>query len=170
MSAYWYALNSKPNHEEALSQYLRSLNIDVFYPCLRVKPVNPRSRKIRPYFPGYIFAKFDLEEVGASIIQYSPYIKKIVSYGNDPIPVVETLIEAIRHKIEEINKSGQFSVSEILPGTRVKIQNGLFDGHEAIFNLKISGRDRVRVLITVLNNQGHWLELNSSDIKPITSK
>jgi transcription antitermination factor NusG len=169
MSAYWYALNSKPNQEDALTQYLRSLNnVDVYYPFLRVKPVNPRSRKIRPYFPGYIFAKFDLEQVGASFIQYSPYIKKIVSYGDDPIPVVDALVEAIRQRVEEINKSGQFSVSDIVPGTRVKILNGLFDGHNAIFDQKISGRDRVRVLITVLNNQGHWLELNSSDIRPLT--
>ena len=42
---------------------MQSQDYEVFYPCLRIHPVNPRSRKIVPYFPGYLFVEADLELV-----------------------------------------------------------------------------------------------------------
>ena len=51
----WYAMQTKVHKEALVCQQLEQRGIEIFYPKLRVKPVNPRSRKERPYFPGYIF-------------------------------------------------------------------------------------------------------------------
>ena len=45
MSAIWYALHSKPRKEAALERQARAEGFEVYLPLLRVKPVNPRSRK-----------------------------------------------------------------------------------------------------------------------------
>jgi len=66
MALQWYALRSKPHKEEAVLHQVVTRGYEVFYPRLRVKPVNPRARKIQPYFPGYMFIHVDLEEAGLS--------------------------------------------------------------------------------------------------------
>ena len=73
MSGLWYALRSKPNKEEALWRELLAGSYEVFYPQLHVQPVNPRSRKVRPYFPGYLFINIDLLTVGYSALAWMPY-------------------------------------------------------------------------------------------------
>ena len=59
MTALWYALRSKPNKEDFLAKQLEAYDVDVFFPRIHVKPVNPRSRKTRPYFPNYLFVHVD---------------------------------------------------------------------------------------------------------------
>jgi transcriptional antiterminator RfaH len=54
MSLQWYALCSKPNKEGPLWWEVHAQGFEVFYPEIRVQPVNPRSRKVRPDFPGYM--------------------------------------------------------------------------------------------------------------------
>ena len=56
MPAEWYVLRSKPNREELLLDQLLIRKMETYSPLIRVKPVNPRSRHIRAYFPGYFFA------------------------------------------------------------------------------------------------------------------
>ena len=59
MAVFWYAIRSKPNKEDFLARQFEAADVPVFYPCLRVSPVNPRSRKTKPYFPGYLFIQVD---------------------------------------------------------------------------------------------------------------
>ena len=49
-------------------------------------------------------------------------------------------------------------------GDRVRIRAGAFSGYEALFDTRISGGDRVRVLLQMLNDRHVPLELNASDI------
>ncbi|HEB63956.1 MAG TPA: hypothetical protein ENJ02_00220, partial [Chloroflexi bacterium] len=67
MSANWYVLRSKARKEDAVYAQALQRGLEVFYPRLRVNPVNPRARKVRPYFPGYMFVRVDLEAVGRSV-------------------------------------------------------------------------------------------------------
>ena len=55
MTAQWYALQSKPMKESLLYEQLKLRAIECYYPFIRVQPVNPRARKVRAYFPGYVF-------------------------------------------------------------------------------------------------------------------
>ncbi len=73
MTLSWYAIRSKPRKEEPLWGQLLAGEIETFYPRLRVRPINPRSRKVVPYFPGYMFVNADLEDVGASTFNYMPF-------------------------------------------------------------------------------------------------
>lgn len=165
MPLHWYAIASHPNKEEILWRQLLSKEVEVFYPRLIVQPVNPRSRKIRPYFPGYMFVRTEIETVGISFFQYMPYAKGLVSFGGEPSVVPEALIETLRQKIEAIVKSGGEVLDGLKPGDSITIEHGPFAGYEAIFNLRIPGSQRVRVLLKMLSDQQIPLELNAGQIK-----
>jgi transcription antitermination factor NusG len=167
LSSSWFAMQSKPNREEALHQQLVAKDVEVFYPWIRVTPVNPRSRKKRPYFPGYLFVNVDFEKIGASLLQYCPFAKGLVSFDREPAPVSEVLIGAIRRKVDEINATGGDSYAGLEPGVRVHIHSGPFAGYDAIFDEKLPGRERVRVLLMLLNDQYRKLDLQVGQIKPV---
>ena len=51
MTASWYALQSKPNKEDSLFEQLENQGFEVFYPRIRVSPINPRAKKVTGLFP-----------------------------------------------------------------------------------------------------------------------
>lgn len=68
----WYAQQSKPQEEGLLYEQLCLRDIETYYPLLRVKPVNPRSKRAKPYFPAYLFIYLDLEKIGFASLQWMP--------------------------------------------------------------------------------------------------
>jgi transcription antitermination factor NusG len=163
---YWYALRSKSRKEDIVWRQLRDQGFDVFYPRLRVQPVNPRSRKVRPYFPGYLFVKADLGEVGISTFQWMPHSLGLVSFGGEPSLVPENLIHAIRQRVEEIEAAGGEVFDGLKPGDPITIDYGPFEGYEAIFDTRLPGSERVRVLLQLLNSKRQVpVEMKASQIR-----
>ena len=153
MSYQWYALRSKSRKEDAVWRQLQSQGYEVFYPCLRVHPVNPRSRKLVPYFPGYLFVEADLGQSGISVFQWMPHTVGLVSFGGEPSIVPENLILAIQKRVDEINAAGGEIFDGLKPGETVWISDGPFQGYEAIFDGRLPGSERVRVLLEFLGNR-----------------
>ena len=164
MTQHWYALRSKPRKEDVVWKQVRDQGIEVFYPRLRVNPVNPRARKVRPYFPGYLFVRADVEEIGLSAFQWMHHAIGIVEFGGEPAVVPENLIHAIRQRVEEISASGGEVFHNLHPGDLVQIDYGPFQGYEAIFDTRIQGSERVRVMLTWLNSRHIPIELDASNI------
>jgi len=165
MTAHWFAVNSHPNKEDTLFRAMQGQGLEVFFPCIKVHPVNPRSRKFRPYFPGYLFVRVDLEEAGMSVLQWMPHSKGLVSYGGEPAIVPDRLIHAIHKRMEEISQTGGGVQPGLTTGDTVTIESGPFEGYEAIFDLQISGSERVRVLLNLLNKNQLPLELSAGNIR-----
>ncbi len=155
----WYVLRSKPNREEALWNEVCARGFDGYYPYLRVKPVNPRSRKNRPYFPGYLFVRTRLADVGQSVFAWLPYSNGLVSFDGLPAEVPEGLVQGIRKRVEQIQLAGGEKLFEIEKGETVLIQGGPFAGYKAIFDARLAGEERVRVLLKLLWVQQMKLDL-----------
>jgi transcription antitermination factor NusG len=164
MALQWYALRSKQRKEEAVWKHARDQGFDIFYPRLRVNPVNPRARKIRPYFPGYLFVRADLDLIGLSALQFMPYSHGLVCFGGEPAIVPENLIIAIRQRVEEIAKAGGENLDGLHKGDVVQINYGPFEGFQAIFDEKIPGSERVRILLQLLDSRNVPVELSSASI------
>ena len=166
MASMWYALRSKPRKEDVVWRQVKLLGYDTFYPRLRVNPVNPRSRKLIPYFPGYLFVYVDLEAAGKSIFQWMPHTIGLVSFGGEPSHVPENLIHELRKRVEEIAQAGGELFDGLKTGDKVRISSGPFAGYEAIFDARISGDERVRVLLEFLNNRRRLpIELSAGQIE-----
>ncbi len=79
--------------------------------------------------------------------------------------VPDGLIQAIRRRVDEINQEGGGQLHGLQPGEAVIIQDGPFAGQEAIFDTRISGNERVRVLLKLLQGRQIPLELPSAQIE-----
>ncbi len=165
MAVNWYAIQSKPNKEDALYQQLLSQGIEAFYPRIRVHPVNPRSKKIKPYFPGYLFVQVDLVAVGLSTLQWMPFARGMVTFDQEPAPVPDALIQAVRKRVEQVNASGGEVFDGLHKGDTILIHEGPFAGYEAIFDVRLPGSERVRVLIKLLSQRQVPLELEAGQIR-----
>jgi transcription elongation factor/antiterminator RfaH len=164
---YWYAFQSKTQKERLLCEQLRLRQIETFLPCIRVRPVNPRARKVKPYFPGYVFGQVDLEKIGKSILDWIPGAIGIVNFGGEPVSVSDHLIHALKQHLEAINAATNDLPEKFQQGDRVTIQGGPFAGYEAIFNARLPGRDRVEVLLKMLQGSAQLrLELSVEQITP----
>ncbi len=164
MTQQWYALRSKPNREEALWREASARGFDVYYPRSRVHPVNPRARKSQPYFPGYMFVQTDMQTTGTSTFAWMPYSNGIVSFGAQPAAVPEGLVNAIRRRVDELDAMGGEVFDGLRRGESVTIQGGPFAGCEAIFDRRLSGAERVRVLLRLLNRQEVRLDLSVGQV------
>ncbi len=161
MSEYWYALRSKPRKEEVVYRQIVNQQIEVYYPRIRVHPVNPRARKIQPYFPGYLFVHVDLEAIGFSYFQWMPHTMGLVCFGEEAAIVPDNLIFELRKRIKEIAEAGGEFFDGLKRGETVYISQGPFAGYEAIFDARLPGSERVRVLLKLLNDQRQVpMELN----------
>ena len=74
-------------------------------------------------------------------------------------------INAIRKQVEVINNSGGENLVNLAAGDEVIIQDGPFSGYKAIFDLSLSGNERVLVLLKLLKNQQMRLELPANQVK-----
>ena len=159
----WYVLRTKPHKETAVCRLLKSREITVFYPTIEVDPVNPRSARIRPYFPGYLFVQTDLEVVGRNSLDWLPGSQGLVSFGGEPAEVSDDLVEAIKTKTA-VYKKKQKARKQFASGDKVRIIDGPLAGYDAIFDTALSGQQRVQVLLTYLHNQPKPVKMNRSDI------
>jgi transcription antitermination factor NusG len=155
----WYIFQSKARKEDLLCEQLRLRDVEIFFPTLRVQPVNPRARKIKPYFPGYVFGRIDLAESGRSILEWIPGAVGIVSFGGDPAPVPDELVATLRQYLARINESNSKGSEKYQAGDLVIIRGGPFAGYEAIFDVNLPGRDRVEVLLKLLQGSQVRVEL-----------
>jgi transcriptional antiterminator RfaH len=126
---------------------------------MEVKPVNPRSRKVQPYFPGYLFVYVDLGVIGLSCIQWMPGGVGLVCFGDEPASVSENLILSIKQKIESLKSVVDAPPIVFRKGDTVKVEEGVFSGYEGIFDVRLTGTERARILLSLLSQRQIPVEL-----------
>lgn len=166
MTDFWYVIRSKAHKESYLAKELEARNVTCFFPHVKVRPVNPRSKRIRPYFPNYLFVKANLEENGKSFLEWVPYSQGLVKFGGEPAIVPEPLVLGIQKSLNEINANGGLKAKKFSAGDGVRVIEGYFRGYEGIFDSYLDGNDRVKILLDLLT--GRQLPL-SLDERQITS-
>lgn len=128
--ARWYAVYTNYRHEKAVTDHLRSKDLEVFLPTVTVMS-SWKDRKIKlqtPAFPGYVFTRICLGERGQVISV--PGVVKILSFNGVPAPLDEAEIENIRLCQERgvlIEPQPWFGIGE-----RVRVKSGVLEGLEGI--------------------------------------
>ncbi|MBN2044006.1 MAG: hypothetical protein JW757_03215 [Anaerolineales bacterium] len=165
MVPHWYALRSKPHKEFLLYEQLLAREVECFFPRLKVNPVNPRSKKVRPYFPGYLFVSADLEETGSNTFKWMPYAQHLVCFDGIPAIVPTPVIQHIKSMLEKINaQAGQPNTAQFSPGDEVLVAGGPFRGYQGIFDTQISGSERVKVLLKLISERQMPVEIDADQI------
>jgi transcriptional antiterminator RfaH len=112
-----------------------------------------------------MFVQVDLEEIGLSTFKWMPHAIGLVSFDNEPATVPDNLIHAVRIRVEEIAEAGGEFYDGLKQGDPVRISSGPFAGYEAIFDMRLPGSERVRVLIQMLSDRQISVELKAGQVE-----
>lgn len=146
----WYVVQTKPRSERQVCDVLSRKDIEVYLPLVRVHRVNPRARPVVPFFPCYLFVRVELASVGVSALNWAPGAVRLLAFDGEPAVVPDAVVEHIRRRIPEVERSGELGLGPFRPGDRVRITSGPFRDLEAVFDRALSPNGRVQVLIEFL--------------------
>lgn len=151
----WYCLRTQPKREHIAAALLKSqCGLEVFCPRIsQVKRTKTGKRRyIEAMFPGYIFARFRLDEQYRRIVHTSG-VRGLVHRGDSQIiPVAETVIHELRASMpdEAIIETPDPSLD---PGTRVEFISGSLSGLSGQVIARLPADDRVKVLMEFLGRE-----------------
>jgi hypothetical protein len=69
-------------------------------------------------------------------------------------------MDALHRRVEEIWDAGGLVFDGLQKGDSVFIREGIFEGYRAIFDVRLPGSERVRVLLEMLSNRYVPMEMN----------
>ncbi len=159
----WFALYTKPRSEFKAREQLALIEVEHYLPTFTsVKQWSDRKKKItEPLIRGYIFIHASEQERLASIEQ--PSIVRCLFDCGRPASIPNWQIDNIKKLLT--NESELTVYNGIVPGTKVKIKNGPFEGVVGIVTNNEKGKS-ISVSIDLLNRsvitrvpQGSELEL-----------
>jgi transcription elongation factor/antiterminator RfaH len=145
----WYVIQTKPGNEERAKANLDNQGIQTFLPLFENQQycngkIIPR---IQPLFPNYFFANIDLE-LHYYKVKWTRGINKILGNGNVPSPVSEIIVQTIK------DRSGKDNIvkleDKLKDGDVVQVTSGPFKNLSGIFKKMISGKGRVKILLSLI--------------------
>ena len=154
--ARWYAVRTKSKEEDRADINLRSWQVQTFTPKLRDLRTSGFGRRYvtKPLFSRYIFAYFDASLL-LHKINYTRGVENVVSFGGNPIPIDDQIINLIKDREDE---DGFIRVGEELNyGDQVTIRFGPLKSLVGIFEKRINETDRVKILLNTVSYQSHLL-------------
>jgi transcriptional antiterminator RfaH len=149
---HWYAVNTRPRQETIAQWNLERVGVEAFCPQLKQNKVIRRKKQVvvGPLFPGYLFVRFNVD-THYRAVNYAQGVRGIVAFASVPAMVEEEMIKSIKSRLED----GCVTIQppSFLSGETVRIQDGPFDGLEAIFEREMTTQQRVVVLLKALSYQ-----------------
>jgi transcriptional antiterminator RfaH len=146
---HWYAIYTKPKHENSVTSRLQQYGIEVLNPKSRFKKYRGGrlTEVIEPFFPCYVFAKFD-RNTALRLVKYTKGVKYVVG-KNNPIAVPSAITTTIKEHMQE---DGVVFVKpdKLEKSDRVKIRDGAFKDFCGIFERTTKGFERVIILLETL--------------------
>jgi transcriptional antiterminator RfaH len=96
-----------------------------------------------------------------------PGASGLVSFDGIPASVPDLLIATLKKRIDIYNESISEQKKNFMRGETILIQEGPFAGYEAVFDTHISGQDRVRVLLRLMQSRQMPVEISDKQIKRV---
>lgn len=150
----WYVIHTLLKQEDRAEMNLRACQVPTFLPRVKEARRNPYTGQttylVKPLFPRYIFARFDVSN-SLHKIKYTRGVQSVVSFGANPAPVNEVIISAIESRIGEDGYARLYD--KLDPGDEVAITDGPLKGLVGIFERDIKGSDRAMILLKTIAYQ-----------------
>ncbi len=98
-------------------------------------------------------------------VKWMPGLVWVVSVDDKPAVVSDEIIQQLKKRIRGKEIKWNFRNGEYSEGDYVTIVEGPFAGYSGIFNLNLSGGERARILIKLINNQSKKIVVPYEQIK-----
>ena len=150
LTSRWYVLCCKPHKEQVVLQRLHQMGLETYFPCSKAQNGRTGKLELRPYFPGYLFVRVNLNEVSLSTFQWMPHTEGLVCFETRPAFVPDHLLQAVHRHVKDSAGSGS-----ILPqdnSTGVPALQTCVDDYEAFLNPRLTSGERVSGLLKMLED------------------
>lgn len=146
---HWYVAETAPRKEMVALQNLRRQSFHGV--CPRFSKVRRHARRTEnvlvPYFPGYVFVRFDRERDRWSSINGTLGVRRLIgSRPNAPQAVPNAVVEAL------LARAAGVGVFPFQPGDEVRVASGPLADQVATIE-RLADQERVRILMNILGNQ-----------------
>jgi transcriptional antiterminator RfaH len=156
LSERWYVIRHKPFEGFRARNAIRRLGFEVHWPRTIVR-VPRRNDVIEPLFPGYLFARFDINRAGWGRIPRADAVVGVLGLeqGGTPIPVPSGEVERLIAQARAIDlpieppEDAEAAVTPLAEGVEVTILDARLMGAKGLLKADRGG-ERVKVLLNIL--------------------
>ncbi|MBC7361314.1 MAG: hypothetical protein H5U06_03395 [Candidatus Aminicenantes bacterium] len=156
----WYVVSTKPKKEFQVESLFSQAGFTVYNPKYKQDSI------IKPFFPGYLFLRFNFPSQYRKII-YTRGVRRVIGNKEGPIPVEPEIIDCLKARekngLIELMKYGE----DPSPGDEIMVMEGPLKGLKGIFYRELSDKERVMILLNYISYQGSLI-IKKSKIKKIS--
>lgn len=146
----WYCVRSHVKREAVAAKHLlRQTGVEVYAPRVRFRRSTRRGAVWfeEAMFPGYLFARFDLETQGKAVL-YTTGVTGLVRFAGRAAPLDEAVITSLKEAMQ--GRDVRIFEETLKPGDRTLVLDGPFQGLTVVVRQVLPASDRVRVLVEFL--------------------
>ena len=145
----WYVLHTKTLAEERVASVLDQRDIRTYLPISSDRSNGQDDG--RPLFPGYLFARLDLESGNPANWKWVPGLRYLVSFGDVAVPVPDDVIKVIERKVRDMRSTRPDDETRFKQGDMVHIKDGPFANMLAVFDRTCTPSKRVQIMLEALD-------------------
>lgn len=149
----WYCVRTQPKKERlAVGQLEALFGLDTLAPRVRFKRKTVRGVVWfeEALFPGYIFARFDME-VHKRAVSFAPGVLHLPVFGGRFASLPEATIEALRSELDEA--ACMDAMEPLVVGDETRILAGSMEGLSVRVVRVMPAEQRVAVLLELLGQE-----------------
>lgn len=144
----WRVARTQRHREAVAHTQLAQRGFDTYLPLLRQWPPPAVGSEVGPLFPGYVFVRADAP--GFHRIARTPGLLGLVVFGDEPPELDADVIEFLQARE---GPDGVIQPNPPAHGRAVRITHGPFRGLEAVLEQRLTGRQRVLILLDLLQRK-----------------
>jgi len=145
----WYVIRTKAGDEARAKTNLFNQEIEIFLPLFKSHYLRGGKmvRVIKPLFPNYLFARLD-PELHYARVKWTRGVSRILGNREGPVPISGVVVQTIRSRLGEDNLVEL--EEEMKEGDVVQVTSGPLKDLLGVFQKRMSGKDRVRILLNLI--------------------
>ena len=146
--ATWRVVTARRHREAVARVRLAAQGLETYLPLLRRWPRPPVGSDVGPLFPGYVFVRAARARFHQII--RTPGVVDLVVFGGEPARLDDGVIDFLRSREEP---DGIIEARPLPSGSAVRVTDGPWRGLVAVLERRLSARERVLVLLDILQRQ-----------------
>jgi len=149
----WFVAKLRPHELRRAQDHLHRQNFETFSPDIKTTTLRSgvRIETRKALFPGYIFVRFDLQDLRWPAINATRGVSRLISTNHrSPTPVPDTIMQAL---IDRCDKTGLLlPPTDLEIGDRIRVHSGPFADTITVIE-SLPDQQRIGILIDFMGRK-----------------